>query len=413
MQKKIALCATLLVLFAASSTLAAPKFDLCMSANGAISAKRKCSKKEVKLSSANLGTYGIQGATGPAGATGPQGAQGLQGAAGSAGADGQMRIYGDGSAGDVTISTNVSWAVDPNSRPYNNFQFHNLTVQPAGMLSVQSGVVIRCTGTFQNFGTIQVGTAAAGGGSGLGAGPNGLDGLIDASIGRPSEGISLRAASAGEFGTIAHDRWHGAGGRGVSSDSLMGATILRPGVKGGGGGAGTIQDLYSGGSGGGVLTILAKGGINLDGDSSIRAKGGNGLMGGGGGGGGIVILASSTSITWAGTISILGGNGGDAINNGNIVTGAGGGGGGGLIHLISPIISDSSNFIEISGGFPGNNDVPDWTGATHLQGGGGGGACAANGGYGSDVRANHTVDAALAGYDGVYYKDLIDPTALF
>ncbi len=103
------------------------------------------------------GQPGPQGAQGLAGLQGAQGQQGLQGPAGNpgaAGAPGDLRIYGDGSAGSRTVSNLEAWA--GSGVIALNLQFQNFTVNPGATLTVPSGTVIRVAGVFQNNGTIRV-----------------------------------------------------------------------------------------------------------------------------------------------------------------------------------------------------------------------------------------------------------------
>src|SRR5262245_50149568 len=100
------------------------------------------------------------GPAGPQGPPGSPGADGQPGPAGPAGPDGQLRIYGDASAGNVTAtaSTDLFSLV-----PSLNLQFHDFTVNPGVILTVPSGTVIRCDGTFRNDGSIVVKNGDAGG----------------------------------------------------------------------------------------------------------------------------------------------------------------------------------------------------------------------------------------------------------
>jgi hypothetical protein len=70
---------------------------------------------------------------------------------GPPGTDGQLRIYGDGSAGGVKVSATTDLLT---LVPNGNFQFDNLTVDATATLNVPSGTVIRCTGTFTDNGSI-------------------------------------------------------------------------------------------------------------------------------------------------------------------------------------------------------------------------------------------------------------------
>jgi hypothetical protein len=68
---------------------------------------------------------------------------------GSQGEDGSLRVYGDGSAGALHVTSSIDLQ-DPNQ------QFTDITIDPGQQLFVESGAVIRCTGTFRNQGTVYV-----------------------------------------------------------------------------------------------------------------------------------------------------------------------------------------------------------------------------------------------------------------
>src|SRR5690606_15190715 len=108
------------------------------------------------------GPPGPQGGTGPAGPPGPEGSAGPagpQGEPGAPGADGQLRIYGDGSAGHLVVSEDSALL---DHEPDGNYQFASVTIESGATLSVVSGITIRCLGAFTNHGTIEVGTGAFG-----------------------------------------------------------------------------------------------------------------------------------------------------------------------------------------------------------------------------------------------------------
>ncbi|MEY4937664.1 MAG: hypothetical protein RIS64_4023 [Bacteroidota bacterium] len=154
-----------------------------------------------------------------------------------------------------------------------------------------------------------------GGGSGVGNGGNG--GIND-------EPLTLRCKG----------NYAGLGGVGLAiannNNRLFG---------GGGGGAGHTKEVNPapttcrGGNGGGIILIKA---TTLNGNSkSIKANGGDGLIGaGGGGGGGGGTLLLEGRIVGILTLESKGGNGGNGENGGtNRCFGNGGGGGGGKILL--------------------------------------------------------------------------------
>jgi hypothetical protein len=149
---------------------------------------------------------------------------GPRGQSGPTGADGQLRIYGDGSDGAKSVATNQTLS-DPAP------MYTDVVIESGMTWTVPSGAVIRCTGTFQNNGTIVVQTGAPGGDV-VGADTSSLT----LAYSPPHPGISARAAASGEFGDGTSSR---AGGRGGIGLSLFQASMLRyPGAFAGGGGAG-------------------------------------------------------------------------------------------------------------------------------------------------------------------------------
>ena len=323
----------------------------------------------------------------PSGA-GPAGPQGEPGATGPAGPSGDLRIYGDGSALDRTVSAAESLADS-------NLQFANFTVASGVVLTVPSGTIIRCTGTFTNDGIITVQSFARGG---FGAGDDATD---LGAVAPPSSGISARAAGQGEFGDNSGLRNGGAGGIGLSESEAR--WVLNPGLLGGGGGAASDD---SGAPGGGTFIILARGGIvnngtiNADGFSALNA-------GSGGGGGGIIILASHTEVANNGTLTARGGNGENADTN----EAPSGGGGGGIIHLAAPAIP-ALGTRTVTGG-TGGGGAGGSTTISPRRAGAGGGACAGNGGNGGDINVTNLVGAATAGESGFLFITTGDPTPLF
>jgi hypothetical protein len=251
-------------------------------------------------------------------------------------------VYGNGSAGPLTISATTDWT----SAPPANFNFQYTDVTVSGNWTVPSGTVIRCTGTFM----VDPGYTIT------------VDYGIPLADGNPEKGLS-------KFPPLGYD----IGGIGLSI--VEAASILRPGVFAGG----TGDDGYTGadgGAGGGSFSVRAQGAITING--TIAADGGdsplstNNGSGGGGGGGGFIVFASQTSVTNNGIINARGGDGSDALAANN----AGGGGGGGVVHILAPSITEGT--VNVSGGSPGGNITPGDTSSS-----GAGGAMGGNGGRGS------------------------------
>lgn len=345
-------------------------------------------------------TATLRGPTGAAGAAGATGAIGNTGATGAAGSDGQIKVYGDGSAGVKTISADTSLADA-------NLQYTDFTVNSGVTLTVDSGTIIRCTGAFTNNGTIQVLTGTIGGrliSSLTGGDTSRFFGYVPA-----HPGVTLGFASSGEFGNSGTARSGGEAGDPLTTQQAR--QLLKPGHFGGGAGSAPGMNGVYGGNGGGAFVVLAAGGlvnaglINADGNVEFRGPD----IAGGGGAGGVVILASKTSITnsIAGVISAKGGAG--AV--GDLRTGSGGGGGGGIVHLLAPVVTNSGA-LQVNGGAAGAVG-PSIT-ESERGGGGAGGSCGGLGGRGGRVPQTIpvTAESPEAGSDGQTFLSSLDPTAL-
>lgn len=303
-------------------------------------------------------------------------------------------IYGDGSAGALNIASDTTL----NTTDHPNPQYTDITIDAGRTLTVPSGTVLRCTGSFTNNGTISVQTFAAGGRI---AG-------IDASTAMPAmriahPGVAKSAAMNPEYGDDTAIQTGGSGGARLTEYEAL--HILMPGAAaGGGGGAAGIND--SGVSGGGSLVVLCRGAISNNG--VITANGASG--GGGGGAGGILVLASAASVTNGapGIISANGAAGAASDTN----EGPSGGGGGGIVHLLAPVITiaNAAN-VTVNGGAAGSG--AENVTLSPRTGGAGGGACGGAGGNGGNVSADDSVTAATAGGAGYVLQSLVDPAALF
>lgn len=325
------------------------------------------------------GPPGPQGIQGPQGPQGPQGAQGSQGAQGPQGPAGALGIYGDGSAGALTVpvgnTLDLANAAVLNAQSFKtNFQF--TTVNIAGTLIVPSGTVIRATGNVTVSGTISVSTAAASEG------------------GMTHPGVSNR--SAGVF--------HG--GRGLF---LLQASNLRNTVVGGGAGH-TPNRSNVGGEGGGALFIYSQGGVSITSSGSIFANGNSApnfsctaahCEGAGGGGGGVVVIIGKSSLSVSGAVRANGGNGSFATSSSTtMVYGGGGGGGGGIIHLLSSSPIVVSGTLQTDGGSGASNAGSSASNVT-TPGGGGGASGGSGGSGGGNLSNGSSVNAPTAGAPGV------------
>ncbi len=332
----------------------------------------------------------VPGPQGPPGQDGQNGQDGQDGPPGPPGADGSLRIYGDGSAGDVQVSSATTLeAIAPNG----NLQFRNLVISASGTLTVPSGTTLRCSGSFQNLGSIVVRFAEA------------SNFNTDAD---PGQGVSRQSAENGAFGegTFSHDG--GMGGVGVSAAEAR--FIVTSDPRGGGAGGKATLGLR-GASGGGRVIVLAR--TSLINGGSIDADGEDGPyddQGRGGGGGGIVVLASPGSVTNAGTISARGGQGGNGSSVDTRIAG-GGGGGGGIVHLLGPAITVTGT-IDVGGGLGGI--APSFGVGNYLASGGGGGACGGSGGRGGYASGfTNVIDDGDGGSPGHSIQTIADPTAFF
>lgn len=318
---------------------------------------------------------------------GAQGSQGVVGPAGPQGADGQLRIYGDGSAGDVSIKTSINLA-DINSDK--NFLFNNLTVEPSATLTVPSGAVIRCNKSCVINGNLNVETGTGG-----------------SSFRSPyaNSGIARVAPSVG--GQAAQNSIAVGGVMGIGIGVSAASTLFNVGFAGGSAGTSTIYQYNPGG--GGTLVILA--GQSLVVNGVIKALGEDGDITTpttSGGGGGIVILAAKQEMTVTGQILANGGSGAQ----GRLTYGGGGGGGGGLVRLISPKLQ-VSGILSAAGGLGGAIGTYQ-LGATRYGGAGGGGSIGNGGRGGQIVNAPfNTVSAGETGEAGVVIQTGADPTSLF
>jgi len=291
--------------------------------------------------------------------TGPRGPQGPEGPAGEPGAPGAdfdagPRLYGSGADGDLlTKKGAVLYETGA--------EYANITIPTGSTLVVRSGVVIRCTGDFENDGTVEV---------------------------RPITRAGLRAynSPSAEFPMITPP------GQGIATSSagFGSRDDSEPFVAVGGAGNVTWPFNASGyDSGGGSVHIRCAGEIRNRGEIRAEGSGGFSSNDGGGGGGGAVLLASATGNDGGGgLISVRGGDGAD----GTAQLGGSGGGGGGFVHLIAPTIDPGT--VDISGGQGGLSS--DFSTVRAIGGSGGGGSAGQGGsGQGTDSDAADGTDGRL------------------
>jgi hypothetical protein len=304
------------------------------------------------------GPQGSPGINGSIGDTGPQGPQGPQGVAGLSGILLTGILFGDGSDGSVTISTNTTLTRD--------MYYMNLTINADAFINAAGfRVFVKNVLTFAantsairnnggTGGTVTGGTGAVRGT--LGGGGDGGTGVIY------NGGVNWTACTGGGV-PIEPTALGGMGGDNAAfgGSTCFASALTPPGATIGGirifsgitsAMIGRTLDnaLVGGGSGG-------AGGGQSDGNIPASA-------GGGGGGGGVLFVASQY-IVGSGKIQANGGTGGIAQNQQNSQGSGGSGGGGGVVILIST--TDATQYpnsnVEANGGAGGlggvGSGVPD------------------------------------------------------
>jgi hypothetical protein len=304
---------------------------------------------------------------------------------------------GDGSAGDLTVSTGTDWGATPPVNPF----FRDIVIDVAQTLTVPAGTTIYCR-SFTNNGTLLVNN-----GPEIGS-VTSISTTTSPTSGENSSshpGDSLAPASIGDVNNISNNS-SGAfipGGNGGKPIPQAVATTAFGKFKFGGGSAAGYDN--QGGHGGGLVriqclnAIVNNGTINARGTSATNTSIG-------GGGGGIVILTSLTSVdNSVGTIDVSGGNGADA----RFFGGNGGGGGGGIIILASPS-APVSGVRTVTGGTGGTGNTT--LTANTRRSGSGGGASGGAGGNGGQVSSTGIPAAGNNGGDGYVISLTLNPIAL-
>lgn len=271
-------------------------------------------------------------------------------------------IFGDGSDGDVVISSNTNLTRD--------MFYDDLTVNNGVTLSTK-GYRIFCSGTLTNNGTIEnngaagtngtAGAKGAGGAAGVtgslgggGAGGDGYQAPVDVPAiysggggGGGAGDVFIAAKTIVNSGTISANG--GAGGNGSPDEGTAGAlavengTAVSPSLGGNGGAGGDGTDGGAPGGTGGTTTAptAAKGGfrslpfaaILKEIESTVAKIGGGGGgggggasttaggCGGGGGGGGLLVLIYDSLTTGTETAALGAGGTGTDENGANGVAG--------------------------------------------------------------------------------------------
>ncbi len=313
-----------------------------------------------------------------------------------------INIFGDGSDGNVTISSNTSLTQD--------MYYSNLTINNGVVLN-PNGYKIHVKLTLTQVGTGKIartgnsaGTGNSGGSANNGSGNNSVSG------GSGASGLSdgtMRGSGAGKNGASSGGGGgNGSGGSsgssGNSGDSKS-ACIGSNGVNGGSGGNGGSGTNYGAGGGGGQgggggatpATTKPRNPVNAElmadfvvgVPTPYEANAGSGSGGGGGGGGGFNTGQPQWNYGAAG-----GGGGGSGSHAGNF-----------FISAKNIVLSGSGNLFEFIGGQGGNGgnggNAAGATGSVGGAGGGGGAGAGGNGGSGVLIYANitGTLTYSLAG----------------
>lgn len=293
----------------------------------------------------------------------------------------QSLIFGDGSDGDVVISTNTTLTRD--------MYYDDLTINDGIVLST-GGYVVYVKGTLTQLGTGVIDNSGGDGGNG-GNGGNG------------GSGANGTAGAAGAAGA------GGAGG------TLVAGADGAAGGAGGAGAATTGSNGVAGSQASAVSNSIGSNGVTGSGTGGQGGDASAGVSSGGGYGSAQTITASKKKVTDAMQASTLGcfvsgtftpfygsaGNagaggagGGGGNNNGTGGDGRGGGGGGGggaggnggfVVVFARTIVNTANALFQSNGGDGGNGGNGGDGSSTGTQfgcGGGGGGALgnAGNGG---------------------------------
>jgi len=316
------------------------------------------------------------------------------------------------SGNDVTVTANVT--MQPGTYNFNNFTINSgviVTVQAVasgtvGPSSTQGGgnvpLIIRCTGTFTNDGTLRAnGTnganASASGSGGLpGNAGWGCAGGRNGGIGGASS-PSSSYPTAFQYSTSSPAGVYTNGGHGVSFDFIPNPSVSCNGSTNfpniGGAGkrmnqntnAGTYPTWAgAGGSGGSYGTAGTQGANGVGVSSGASVAGPAGIVYGNA----TLTAPTCTNLsafnpqgqTPAGNRWILGGSGGgggggtQSIGGSSRASGGGGGGGGGAVQIVAnTIINNAGAAIEARGGNGGLGGQSTGTGSSCARGGAGGG----------------------------------------
>jgi hypothetical protein len=274
--------------------------------------------------------------------------------------------FGDGSDGDVTISSNTTLPAGTDGVKV--MKYNNLTVNSGVYLegnTSDKALVILVKGTLTLNGTIRMnGRGGAGGaaGNGRGGGAGGFGGGAGGYTGDSSGGGGGGGGASGSNG-LGYSGGKGGGQipRGNPTDGFS----YDPGGYIGAGG--NSPDYPNNGPGGAGITIWPSPKNPMIFELARQCTGGGGGSGGGngkaGGKGGGVIWVEANEIVWGGS-GLTSANGNNGSGGGN---GGGGGGGGGYIQIVYKTKAGTSS-LQVNGGAGGTGGVAGGNGATGLTG---------------------------------------------
>lgn len=219
-------------------------------------------------------------------------------------------LFGDGSDGDVTISSDTTLTRD--------MCYDDLTVESPAVLTT-NGFRIYAKGsvTIESGATVRHNGSDGVVGGGAGAASGSLQGGGDGGGFSPESTVASLGGDGGDdggSGGTANPAPADYGGlRGVFQ-LLSGLYLNQDDNASVSGGAGGASGSGGGAGGGGVILIATP---TLSHDGAIEAEGGDASNGGGGGGG--VVLLLYLSRTGSGTVSVAGGSGGTGVGDGTIL----------------------------------------------------------------------------------------------
>lgn len=242
-------------------------------------------------------------------------------------------MWGDGSDGSVTISSNTTLT--------RNMFYEDLTVNSGVVLETAGfGVWVRgtltlngeisnsgsgVTGALPNTLVDRMGVGGGNGGTGSGGGAAAGSGIAGGGTRYGSAGGAGGAGAGGAGGaagstTAAADGLLRLGVWAPNTSVMNGGTRIGGGTGGGSGGPASSAAGGNGGGGGGIAVVIAR---QVTGTGAIRANGGNGANavnantgGGGGGGGGAAVLITG-SATHSLTVEANGGTAGTGNGTGS------------------------------------------------------------------------------------------------